>query len=329
MKRIGIMTSGGDCPGLNAAIRAVVRRAKKTYGFRVTGFVKAWEGLLEGDHFELDYKHVSGILPLGGTILHTTRKNLLEKPGNMERVVEDLEKLGLEGLIITGGDGTIGWAERLNQEWPRVVAIPKTIDNDVWGTRYSIGFDTAVSIAVEALDRLHTTAESHDRVFVVNVMGRATGWVAIHAGIAGGADAIVIPEYPLREEEVLDIVRARSKRGKTFSIIVVAEGVHYMAQKEGESVTNYLARMVEESLGISCRTVKLDYVLRGGTPTSYDRLLATRMGVAAVDMIAEGLLGNMTSLYCSTIDPLALEHVAGKIQRVDSDLWNMAKVFFG
>ncbi len=329
MKTIGIMTSGGDCPGLNAAIRAVVRKAKKMHDMRVIGFVHAWEGLLDGNYFEMDYKHVSGILPLGGTVLHTTRKNLLEKPGNMDKVLAELDKIGLDAMIITGGDGTMRWAWELHKRWPRVVAIPKTIDNDVWGTRYSIGFDTAVSVAVEALDRLHTTAESHDRVFVVSVMGRATGWIAVHSGVAGGADAVVIPEFPMRVQEVLDIVSARRARGKTFSIVVVAEGVHYVAQKEGQSATEFIAQKVQQELGVSSRTVKLDYVLRGGTPTSYDRILATRMGVAAVDLVNQEKFGFMTSLRCSAIEPFPIEETVDRIKRVDEQLWQSAKVFFG
>jgi 6-phosphofructokinase len=329
LKKFGVMTSGGDCSGLNAALRAIVRRAKKDYGLTVVGFMRAWEGLLEGDFFEMDYRHVSGILPLGGTILHTTRKNLLEKPGTMEKVLARLDEIGLDGLVIIGGDGTLHWAWQLHMRWPRVVAIPKTIDNDVWGTRYSIGFDTAVSIAVEALDRLHTTAESHDRVFVVDVMGRATGWIAIHAGIAGGADVIVIPEHPLSEAEVTEIVDARRARGKTFSIIIVAEGVHYAAMKEGDNVTRYLARRVESDLGISARTVKLDYVLRGGTPTSYDRLLATRMGFSAVDLLVRGRFGTMTALRGTRIATVPMENATGRINRVDETLWTMARTFFG
>jgi len=329
LKKFGVMTSGGDCPGLNAALRAIVRRAKKDYGLTVVGFMRAWEGLLEGDFFEMDYRHVSGILPLGGTILHTTRKNLLEKPGTMEKVLARLDEIGLDGLVIIGGDGTLHWAWRLHERWPRVVAIPKTIDNDVWGTRYSIGFDTAVSIAVEALDRLHTTAESHDRVFVVDVMGRATGWIAIHAGIAGGADVIVIPEHPLSEAEVIGIVDERRGRGKTFSIIIVAEGVHYTAMKEGDNVTRYLAKRVESELGISARTVKLDYVLRGGTPTSYDRLLATRMGFTAVDLLVQGRFGTMTALRGTMIATVPMARVVGRINRVDETLWAMARTFFG
>lgn len=323
------MTSGGDCPGLNAALRAIVRRAKKDHGLSVVGFMRAWEGLLEGDFFEMDFQHVSGILPLGGTILHTTRKNLLEKPGTMEKVLAQLDEMGLDGLIIIGGDGTLHWAWQLHKRWPKVVVIPKTIDNDVWGTRYSIGFDTAVSVAVEALDRLHTTAESHDRVFVVDVMGRATGWVAIHAGIAGGADVIVIPEHPLSESEVAEIVDERRARGKSFSIIIVAEGVHYVGMKEGDSVASYLARRVESGLGISARTVKLDYVLRGGTPTSYDRLLATRMGFTAVDLLVKGRFGKMTALRGTQIATIPMERVVGRVNRVDESLWEMARTFFG
>lgn len=323
------MTSGGDCPGLNAALRAIVRRAKKDHGLTVIGFMRAWEGLLEGDFFEMDYRHVSGILPLGGTILHTTRKNLLEKPGTMDRVLARLDEIGLDGLIIIGGDGTLHWAWQLHRRWPKVIAIPKTIDNDVWGTRYSIGFDTAVSVAVEALDRLHTTAESHDRVFVVDVMGRATGWIAIHAGIAGGADVIIIPEHPLSENEVTEIVDERRARGKSFSIIIVAEGVHYVAMKEGDAVAPYLARLIESRLGISARTVKLDYVLRGGTPTSYDRLLATRMGFTAVDLLVNGRFGMMTALRGTQIASVPIQRVVGRINRVDESLWSMARTFFG
>ncbi|MGB9589273.1 MAG: 6-phosphofructokinase [Candidatus Hydrothermia bacterium] len=329
MKKFGVMTSGGDCPGLNAALRAIVRRAKKDYSLTVIGFMRAWEGLLEGEFFEMDYRHVSGILPLGGTILHTTRKNLLEKPGTMDKVLARLDEPGLDGLIIIGGDGTLHWAWQLHRRWPRVVAIPKTIDNDVWGTRYSIGFDTAVSVAVEALDRLHTTAESHDRVFVVDVMGRATGWIAIHAGIAGGADVIVIPEHPLREDEILQIVDERRARGKSFSIIIVAEGVHYVGMRDRNSVTAYLAGLIESGLGISARTVKLDYVLRGGTPTSYDRLLATRMGFTAVDLLVAGKFGVMTSLRGTQIASVPIQRVVGRINRVDENLWAMARTFFG
>jgi 6-phosphofructokinase 1 len=329
LKKIGVMTSGGDCPGLNAALRAIVRRAKKDYGLSVIGFMRAWEGLLEGEFFEMDFRHVSGILPLGGTILHTTRKNLLERPGNMENVLARLDEIALDGLIIIGGDGTLHWAWQVHRRWPKVVFIPKTIDNDVWGTRYSIGFDTAVSVAVEALDRLHTTAESHDRVFVVEVMGRATGWIAIHAGIAGGADVIVIPEHPLREDEVLRIVDERRSRGKSFSIIIVAEGVHYVAMREKDNAASYLARKVESELGISARTVKLDYVLRGGTPTSYDRLLATRMGFTAVDFLVQGKFGKMTALRGTQIASVPIQRVVGRINRVDETLWAMARTFFG
>ncbi len=247
----------------------------------------------------------------------------------MDRVLARLDEMGLDGLIVIGGDGTLHWAWQLHRRWPKVVAIPKTIDNDVWGTRYSIGFDTAVSVAVEALDRLHTTAESHDRVFVVDVMGRATGWIAIHAGIAGGADVIVIPEHPLSEDEVTEIVDERRARGKSFSIIIVAEGVHYVAMKEGDAVAPYLARLIESRLGISARTVKLDYVLRGGTPTSYDRLLATRMGFTAVDLLVNGRFGVMTALRGTQIASVPIQRVVGRINRVDESLWAMARTFFG
>ena len=232
-KTIGVMTGGGDCPGLNAAIRAVVRRAIRVYGYRVIGFRRAWEGILEDDWVEMDIGSVSGILPLGGTILHTTRMNPFEDPEKAERVVAKLEELGLSALICLGGDGTHHLLYELHKRWPRVIGIPKTIDNDVWGTRFSIGFDTAVNVATEAIDRLHSTAESHERVMVVNVMGRRTGWIALWAGTAGGADVIVIPEHPLPEEEVLKLLAARRARGRNFSIVVVAEGVHYLKQREG------------------------------------------------------------------------------------------------
>ena len=344
--RLGILTGGGDCPGLNAVIRAAVIRTIRGYGAQMIGFEDGWRGLFENRARDLDLGAVSGILPRGGTMLGTSRTDPFRQRGGIAALTESFHSHALDGLLVCGGEGTLAAAARVAEAGVPLIGIPKTIDNDVPGTDYSFGFDTALSTVVRAVDALHSTAESHDRVLVLEVMGRSTGWLAICAGIAGGADVIAAPEEPLSVGEICDFVRHRTARGRDFSIVVVAEGATFKPEPgvptpagplrldaEGRrrlgGIGEVLAREMEERLRIEVRTVSLGYVQRGGTPTAFDRLLGTRMGIAAVDLAHAGSFGRMVSLQGSRIDSVDLDVVRRGPRPVDHELYDVARVFFG
>jgi phosphofructokinase-like protein len=324
--RIGVLTGGGDCPGLNAVIRAIVRKGIDAYADELIGFRDGWRGVLEDEHEELTIESTRGILHRGGTILGTSRTNPFKDEDGPERIRDTVSELELDGLIAIGGEDTLGAASRLNGDGVPVLGVPKTIDNDLGGTDVTFGFDTALQIATEAIDRLHTTAESHHRILVVEVMGREAGWIALYSGVAGGADVILIPERPFDVERVCGLLRRRKSRGRNFSIVVVAEGA---ASNDGQSVAaageldefghprlggigHWLESEIELRTGFETRATVLGHVQRGGTPTASDRVLATRYGLAAITAANDGRWGTMVSLRGTRIElvPLA-EAVAG------------------
>jgi len=343
--RIGVLTGGGDCPGLNAVIRAVVQRAVRGYRWEVAGVRHGWRGLLVDEVEALDLSKISGILPRGGTILGTSRTNPLKEPDGVARIRAAMGTHGLDALIVIGGEDTLGAANELAQGGLPLVGVPKTIDNDVNGTDVTFGFDTALSIATEAIDRLHTTAESHDRVMVVEVMGRHAGWIALHSGIAGGADMMILPEFPIPLREVCDVVRRRHERGKSFSIIVVAEGAHLtdgsVEPKKPEDAKRdafghvrlggigaWLAERIEEETGFETRYTILGHIQRGGTPTAFDRVLGSRFGVAAVDLVARKGFGRMVALRGTKIVDIPLGEAVGSLKTVGPEFYETARVFF-
>jgi len=340
--KVGVLTGGGDCPGLNAVIRAVGRRSFQR-GHEVVGVRDGWRGLVEDELEPLGPREISGILPRGGTILGTTRTNPYKLDGGVDRVLETFERSGFDALVAIGGEDTLGVATRLFEErrFP-VVGVPKTIDNDLSGTDYTFGFDTAVFIATEAIDRLHTTAESHNRVMVVEVMGRNTGWIAVMSGMAGGADVILIPEQPISIDEACDDIRRRHERGKDFSIVVVSEGYelegladegdqdqfgHVRLSQRG--VGDALAREIEERTGFETRVTVLGHVQRGGSPTPRDRVLATRFGLKAADLAQEGKFGRMASLQGDRIVDVALKDATAELKTVPPEWYDVARAFFG
>lgn len=343
MARIGLLTGGGDCPGLNPVIRAVVRKALLE-GYEVMGIKNGWKGLIENDTTRLDINAVSGILPKGGTILGTSRTNPYKNEGDLKKLKENFKKLGLDSLVAVGGEDTLGVAAKLIKDGiENIVGVPKTIDNDLSATDYTFGFDTALNIATECIDRLHTTAESHHRIIVVEVMGRHAGWIAIESGIAGGADVILIPEIPIDIDEVCATIKRRHSRGKTFSIVVVAEGAHF---KEGSSVLQeqkldsfghvrlggigeILANEIEKKTGYETRVSVLGHIQRGGTPTAFDRVLGTRLGVKAVELIKNKKFGRMVALSGIKIIDVPIEDAVKALKTVDMELYDIAKVFFG
>jgi ATP-dependent phosphofructokinase / diphosphate-dependent phosphofructokinase len=340
---IGILTGGGDCPGLNAVIRAVVRRADQL-GYKVIGVKNGWLGLVIGITEPLTLLSVSGILPRGGTILGTSRTNPLKSEADRKKLFQNMKKLGLSCLITVGGEDTLGVAKRLAAEGVKVVGIPKTIDNDINGTGQTFGFDTAVSIVTEAIDRLHTTAEAHQRVLVVEVMGRHTGWIATVGGLAGGADCILIPEHPMTIEEICHIVKKRHLRGRPFSIVVVAEGfkpkgepavvardrtVDQFGHVHLGGIGEVIGREIEKRTGFETRVTVLGHVQRGGSPTAFDRVLGTRYGVKAVDLIHEGKFGRMVVLRGDRITDVPLEKTMKGLKRVDPELIKTAEIFYG
>jgi ATP-dependent phosphofructokinase / diphosphate-dependent phosphofructokinase len=345
--RIAILTGGGDCPGLNAVIRAVGRRSLDR-GYEVLGIRAGWRGLVDGSVVELGPREISGILPRGGTILGTSRTNPYRIEGGVESVLSQTAALALDALVAVGGEDTLGVATRLHAEhaYP-VVGVPKTIDNDLSATDYTFGFDTAVAIATEAIDRLHTTAESHNRVMVVEVMGRHTGWIAVMSGIAGGADVILIPEHPLTVEEACDDIRRRHERGKDFSIVVVSEGYELMTSSgethvvsRGEGLDQFghvrlggvgalLAQEIEERTGYETRVTVLGHVQRGGSPTARDRVLATRFGLCAADLLDERRFGLMAALRGDEIVPVPLAEAVAEPKIVPRELYDVARPFFG
>lgn len=342
MKKVGILSGGGDCPGLNSVIRAVVRRAIKE-NYQVIGIKNGWKGLIENDFMELNIESVSGILPKGGTILGTSRTNLYKKEGDIDKAKENFKKLGLEALIAIGGEDTLGVAHKLYKEGFNIAGVPKTIDNDLSCTDVTFGFDTAINIVTEAIDRLHTTAESHHRIMVVEVMGRHAGWIALEAGIAGGADIILIPEVPIDIEEVCELIKKRHERGKSFSIVVVAEGAQF---KKGAMVTqeekldafghvrlggigHRIGEEIEKRTGYETRVTVLGHIQRGGTPTAFDRVLATRFGIKAMELVIKKDYGKMVSLQGNKIVTVPIEEAISKLKTVDMELYNIAKIFFG
>ncbi|SEH14010.1 6-phosphofructokinase [Thermoleophilum album] len=342
--RIGVLTGGGDCPGLNAVIRAIVRRGVEHHGQSFVGFRDGWRGVLENVHEELTIESTRGILPRGGTILGTSRTNPFKREDGPARVRSTLAELELDGLIAIGGEDTLGAAERLHREHGvPVVGVPKTIDNDLGATDLTFGFDTAVSVATEAIDRLHTTAESHNRVIVVEVMGRHAGWIALYSGLAGGADVILIPERPFDIEEVCELVRRRHARGRYFSIVVVAEGAvpreGTLVVQEGKTdefghvrlggIGHVLEREIEARTGFETRAVVLGHTQRGGTPTAFDRVLATRFGIAAADAASQRRWGEMVALRGTDIVLVPLAEAVREPKLVPDELYELAATFFG
>ena len=347
-KRVALLTGGGDCPGLNAVIRAVARRSLDR-GDEVVGVRAGWRGLVDGRFEELDHRAISGILPRGGTIVGTSRTNPYKVDGGVEQVLEHFARERLDALVAIGGEDTLGVAARLYEEhvFP-VVGVPKTIDNDLSATDYTFGFDTAVFIATEAIDRLHTTAESHNRVMVVEVMGRHTGWIAVMSAIAGGADAVLIPEQPITVEEACEELRRRHERGKDFSIVVVSEG-YELTYASGErqqvaqepaatdqfghvrlgGVGDVLAREIEERTGYETRVTVLGHVQRGGTPTPRDRVLATRYGLKAADLVQAERWGVMAALQGDAIVEVPLRDAVAELKTVPPEFYDVAKAFFG
>ncbi|MFH0877297.1 MAG: ATP-dependent 6-phosphofructokinase [Candidatus Omnitrophota bacterium] len=340
--KIGVLTGGGDCPGLNAVIRAVVRKAHNNK-HETIGFANGWKGIIEGQTAPLDLDAISGILPKGGTILGTSRTNPYKKPDDVGKVKDNYKKLKLDALVAIGGEDTLGVANKLSKEGLNIIGIPKTIDNDLSATDYTFGFDTAVNIAMECIDRLHTTAESHHRIMVVEVMGRHAGWIATFAGIAGGADIILVPELPIDLEETCALLKKRHDRGRTFSIVVVAEGAQL---KKDANVTkeqnldefghvklggigDFLAKEIERRTGYETRVSILGHIQRGGSPTAFDRILGTRFGVKAVELIEKKQFGQMVSLQGTKVTALPLEKGVEKLKTIDMDLYDIAKVFFG
>ncbi len=343
MKRICVLTGGGDCPGLNAVIRAIVKRSIQ-YNWEIIGIKNGWKGLINGEIELLTDYTVSGILPKGGTIIGTSRTNPFKNEGDVQKVLDNISKFCIDAIVAIGGDDTLGAALKFHQMNIPIVGVPKTIDNDLSCTDYTFGFDTAVSIVTEAIDRLHTTAESHHRIMVLEVMGRNTGWIATIAGIAGGADQILIPEQPFDIDEVCAYLKQRYARGKKFSIIVIAEGAKpkgnesfFTVNKEKDEFGNerlggighFLARDIEKRMNVETRVTVLGHVQRGGTPTAHDRVLATRFGVAAVELIKNREFGKMVALQGDKIISVRLEDAVSKLKTVDKGLYDIAKIFFG
>ncbi|NOK14803.1 6-phosphofructokinase [Corallococcus exercitus] len=344
--KVAVLTGGGDCPGLNAVIRAIVRRASE-HGFEMMGLRDGWKGLLDDNHFRLTRETTSGILHRGGTILGTSRVNPFKVENGLERVKRAIERNGIHAVIAIGGEGTLSAATRMSQEGLRIVGVPKTIDNDLNGTDFTFGFDTAVSIATEAVDRLHSTAESHKRVIVCEVMGRHVGWIATYAGIAGGADVILVPEIPADLEAVAQHLQRRNAGGRTFSIVVVAEGtrIKLSAEQNEQLVTtgaldeagrprlggvgNIVAAEIERRTGFETRVSVLGHIQRGGAPTAHDRVLATRFGVHACDMVARGEFGRMAALRGNDIVSENLAEATRELKRVPKEFFEVAQVFFG
>lgn len=355
MKRIGVLTGGGDAPGLNAAIRAVVKTAHK-FGYQVLGIKDGWKGLLEFSRptedetaFEpiedlimfLTDKDVSGILDKGGTILGSSRTNPTKEENGLEKIIENIKKLKIDALIPIGGEDTLSVAVKLNELGIPVVGIPKTIDNDVGGTDYSIGFWTAVQIGIDALDRLHSTAEAHHRIMILEVMGRHFGWIATYAGLAGGADYILIPEEIVNIDEVCNSIERRYQRGKKFSLIVVSEGANLgkgLTTINGDldafghvklgGVGEILAKIIKERTGLDTRSTNLGHIQRGGTPCPFDRILASRLGVKTVELVKQKKFGRMVALRGNRIVSLPIEEALQQKPVIKSDVYKVAKVFF-
>lgn len=341
--KVGVLSGGGDAPGINAVIRAVVRKGIRYYGYEMIGIKDGWRGLIEGSFVPLDLDTISGLLPRGGSVLGTSRTNPFKREEGPQKILDNVEKNGIDAVVVIGGDDTLGVAQKMDELGLPCVGVPKTIDNDLGLTDYTFGFNTAVHIACEAIDRLHTTAEAHHRVMILEVMGRYTGWIALEAGIAGGADVVLIPEKPFDINEVCKHIKQRLEAGKTFSIVIVAEG----AKPKGTEriiygtgsdefgnprlggVGYYLGKEIEKRIKIETRVVVLGHLQRGGSPTAYDRVLATRYGVAAIDLVNRKGFGQMVALKGNKIVTVLLKDVIGKRKPVDLDLYKIAKVFSG
>jgi ATP-dependent phosphofructokinase / diphosphate-dependent phosphofructokinase len=341
--RIGMLTGGGDCPGLNAVIRAAVRKGIDEFGDQLVGFRDGWRGVLEDVQDELTIESTRGILPRGGTILGSSRTNPSKREDGVEVVAQNLRRHRLDGLIAIGGEDTLGAANRLSEAGINVIGVPKTIDNDLGSTDQTFGFDTALQVATEAIDRLHTTAESHHRILIVEVMGRNAGWIALHSGVAGGADVILIPEIPFDIEEVCRLIGRRHGRGRYFSIVVAAEGATptagTMSVATGElddfghprlgGIGQALEREIETRTGFETRTTVLGHVQRGGTPTALDHVLATRRGLAAIDAAHDGRWGTMTALHANAIELVRLADAVAEVRRVPAEEYERYGVLFG
>src|SRR3954451_1050686 len=341
--RIGVLTGGGDCPGLNAVIRAIVRKGIDRYGHSILGFRDGWRGPIESFYDELTVESTRGILPRGGTILGSSRTNPLKHEGGLARIRDNLASLDVDGLIAIGGEDTLGAAARLHAEGLPVVGVPKTIDNDLGATDLTFGFDTAVQVATDAIDRLHTTAESHHRNLVVEVMGRNAGWIALYSGLAGGADVILIPEREFDIEDVCRLIQRRHDRGRYFSIVVVAEGakpIEGTMETIGGTIDEFgherlggigqrLEVEIERRTGYETRTTVLGHIQRGGTPTAFDRVLATRFGIAAIDAATEARWGMMPALHGPEIELVQLSDAVAELRTVPDDFYAQAEAFFG
>jgi ATP-dependent phosphofructokinase / diphosphate-dependent phosphofructokinase len=341
--RIGMLTGGGDCPGLNAVIRAVVRDGIDEFGDQLVGFRDGWRGVLEGSYIDLDIEATRGILPRGGTILGSSRTNPYKRDDGVRCVRETLARVSVDALIAIGGEDTLGVANKLHQEGVNVIGVPKTIDNDLGATDVTFGFDTALQIATDAIDRLHTTAESHNRILVVEVMGRSAGWIALHSGIAGGADVILIPEIPFDIDEVCRLIEHRHARGRYFSIVVAAEGatpkagtmevvtgaVDEFGHPRLGGIGTRLEHEIEKRTGYETRATVLGHVQRGGTPTAFDRVLATRLGLAAIRAAHDNAWGMMTSLQGNEIKLVALADAVAEVRRVPTEEYERLGVLFG
>jgi len=341
--RIGMLTGGGDCPGLNAVIRAVVRDGIDEFGDQLVGFRDGWRGVLESSYIDLDIEATRGILPRGGTILGSSRTNPYKRDDGVQRVRQTLAELDISALIAIGGEDTLGVANKLHQEGVNVVGVPKTIDNDLGATDVTFGFDTALQIATDAIDRLHTTAESHNRILVVEVMGRSAGWIALHSGIAGGADVILIPEIPFDIDEVCRLINRRHDRGRYFSIVVAAEGatpragtmevltgaVDEFGHPRLGGIGVRLENEIEKRTGYETRATVLGHVQRGGTPTAFDRVLATRLGLAAIRAVHDHAWGMMTSLQGNEIKLVTLADAVAEVRTVPVEEYERLGVLFG
>jgi ATP-dependent phosphofructokinase / diphosphate-dependent phosphofructokinase len=341
--RIGMLTGGGDCPGLNAVIRAIVRKGEGVHGDQIIGFRHGWRGLVEGEAVELTIGNTRGLVHRGGTILGTSRTNPFHTDDGPARVLDTLARERIDALIAVGGDDTLGVGARLDADCDvAVVGVPKTIDNDLAATDFTFGFHTAVQIATDAIDRLHTTAESHDRVMVVEVMGRHAGWIAIYSGIAGGADLVLVPEAPFDIADVCARIEHRHRQGANYSIVVVAEGATpkegTLTVQSGEvdefghvrlgGISSVIQDEIGRRTGFETRVTILGHVLRGGTPTAYDRVLATRFGIAAIDAVHDGAFGTMVALHGDRIDRVPIGDALRELKTVDADLLEVAGVFF-
>lgn len=341
--KVAVLSGGGDAPGINAVIRAVVRKGIESYGYEMVGVRNGWQGLVENEFITLSLDEIAGILPRGGSILGTSRTNPFKHKGGVQKILRNAKENSLDAIVVIGGEDTLGVAHKLCEMGLPCVGVPKTIDNDLLGTDYTFGFNTAVSIATDTLDRLHTTAESHQRVIILEVMGRYTGWIALEAGLAGGADAILIPEKPFDLNEVCNLIKHRQSRGRNFSVIVVAEGAK---PKEGKEILYsdstdefghvrfggvgyYLGKEIEKRIDTETRVVVLGHLQRGGSPTPFDRILATRFGIAAIDLVHQGQFGRIVAIQGNKIVSVPLKDVIGKRKTVDMNLYETASVFFG